>query len=197
MGSSFQISGFPVGSDNVALDILDLDGMLEIGRSSCYERPEEATCRPIINRNEAERAAFYASLLQSDTVLLLGIYRETGTKRILCGQISLADYNPRNGSLEIGYYLLPSERGHGLMRRAIYNLLTFLFRLKEPDIRKITAQTGAFNRASVKLLTQAGFQRDGVLRQHHELHGQLFDDYLFSILKSDYNRLSAVSAQHV
>ncbi|MEH2115208.1 MAG: GNAT family protein [Nostoc sp.] len=31
-----------------------------------------------------------------------------------------------------------------------------------------------------------GFHRDGILREHHELDGKLWDDYIYSILRSEW-----------
>lgn len=188
MGCQLHISGFPVRGEGLSLDVLDLGGLCETGRYAYSERLEESTCRPVVYRNEAERADDYRQLLQDRTVLSLGIYEGIREEQALAGKLTLFNYNTRNGSLEIGYYLIPSFRGRGLMKRALRVLLMFLFSLEEPVIRKVYAQTGAFNGASVRLLTEAGFQRDAVLRQHHELDGRLFDDYVFSVLRGEYER---------
>lgn len=37
----------------------------------------------------------------------------------------------------------------------------------------------------MNLLLQLGFSIDARLSQHHEYHGKLYDDYIFSLLASD------------
>lgn len=53
------------------------------------------------------------------------------------------------------------------------------------DFRKVYAQTDSFNISSMNLLLQLGFSIDARLSQHHEYHGKLYDDYIFSLLASD------------
>jgi len=53
-------------------------------------------------------------------------------------------------------------------------------------LNKLYGQTGEFNQAAVGLLKKLGFHRDAVLRQHHELDGGLYDDYVFSILREEW-----------
>ena len=54
------------------------------------------------------------------------------------------------------------------------------------ELNKLYCQTAAFNIGSVKLLEKLSFHRDGILREHHELDGKLWDDYIYSILRSDW-----------
>lgn len=58
--------------------------------------------------------------------------------------------------------------------------------LTTTELNKLYCQTAAFNIASVKLLDKLGFHRDGILREHHELDGKLWDDYIYSILRSEW-----------
>lgn len=51
---------------------------------------------------------------------------------------------------------------------------------------KIYAQTGEFNKSSINLLKQLHFHCDGHLREHHELDGILYEDYLFSLTRNDW-----------
>ncbi|WP_115840406.1 GNAT family N-acetyltransferase [Gottschalkia purinilytica] len=56
------------------------------------------------------------------------------------------------------------------------------------NINKITAQVGSFNIESNMLLKSLGFRLDGVLREHHDLDGKLYDDYVYSLLKREYKK---------
>ena len=35
------------------------------------------------------------------------------------------------------------------------------------------------------MLQKLNFKRDGVLRRHHELNGEWYDDYIFSLLSNE------------
>jgi [ribosomal protein S5]-alanine N-acetyltransferase len=54
------------------------------------------------------------------------------------------------------------------------------------NLNKLYCQTAAFNIASIKLLYKLKFHQDAVLREHHELDGKLWDDYIYSILRREW-----------
>lgn len=102
----------------------------------------------------------------------------------LVGRIRYFELNPRNRSAEIGYVLAPDGRGKGFAKEAIRLLAGFLF--DGLGLNKVYAQTASFNTSSIKLLESSGFQRDGVLREHHLYQGVLHDDHLYSLLLRDW-----------
>lgn len=109
------------------------------------------------------------------------VLRGTGT---LVGRIRFFDVNPRNRSCEIGYITAPGARGKGYAREAVGLLLGYLF--DGLGLNKVSAQTGAFNAPSIRLLEALGFQKDAVLREHHLLGGVLHDDLVYSILAREW-----------
>lgn len=110
----------------------------------------------------------------------------------LAGRVSYFDLNARNRSVEIGYIVGPPHRGRGVGREAVRLMLRLLFgRL---GFRKATAQTGAFNVASIALLRGLGFELDGRLREHHLVGDRYHDDLLFSLLAREW-REAALAAE--
>jgi RimJ/RimL family protein N-acetyltransferase len=107
----------------------------------------------------------------------------------LIGHVTYFDLNFRNRSVEIGYLLAPAARGKGFAREAIALLLGYLF--GGLGLNKVYAQTASSNTASTKMLEALGFQRDGVLRQHHMEDGELRDDFVYSILLSEWRARGA------
>ena len=73
---------------------------------------------------------------------------------------------------------------HRKKSEALTSLFYILF--KNMELNKIYAQTGSFNIESIELLEKMGFQRDGILRNHHELNDVFYDDYIFSILNKEW-----------
>jgi GNAT superfamily N-acetyltransferase len=67
----------------------------------------------------------------------------------------------KEGSVEIGYSLAPSARGHGIGTAVVAALVGRL--ATAPGIRRVTAVTGAHNTASRRLLARQGFRSAGTL----------------------------------
>ncbi len=150
----------PIITERLCIKKITADELLLIRADTKYDETNKMTCRPIIKREGIE----------------------------LVGKVSFNDYNPRNRSMELGYYMIPRFRKYGYMREALTSLLNILF--KNMELNKIYAQTGSFNIESIELLEKMGFKRDGILRNHHELNEKFYDDYIFSILNNEWNDVS-------
>ena len=86
--------------------------------------------------------------------------------------------------LEIGYSLLPNERGKGYCSEAIKIMADYLFLSK--DIGRIQAQTDPRNIASQKVLEKAGFKNEGTLRKSFFMRGEWRDAHIYSILREEW-----------
>jgi [ribosomal protein S5]-alanine N-acetyltransferase len=100
------------------------------------------------------------------------------------GWVTLFDFNSRNRSVEFGYGVIPAARGRGIGRRMLVSAFDRFF--QRPALSKLHCQTASFNLSSVRLLESLKLTRDAVLRQHHELDGKLYDDYIYSILRNEW-----------
>lgn len=109
-----------------------------------------------------------------------------GNAKEPAGKFNCFNINKRNKSCECGYALNPKYKGKGIGAKMIGYCVDYLF--KNYDFNKLYCQTGSFNKPSVKILKNLGFHRDGVLRQHHELDGQLWDDHIYSLLRSEWEK---------
>jgi RimJ/RimL family protein N-acetyltransferase len=85
---------------------------------------------------------------------------------------------------EIGYALVPSERGKGYCTEAIQLMVDYLFLSK--DIARIQATTHTKNVASQKVLEEVGFKREGTLRKLALIRGEKTDMFMFSILREEW-----------
>ena len=85
---------------------------------------------------------------------------------------------------EIGYVLIPNERGKGYCTEAVQIVSDYLFMSK--DIVRIQATTHMENVASQKILEKAGFQREGRIRKGMFAWGSWVDLYLYSILREEW-----------
>jgi [ribosomal protein S5]-alanine N-acetyltransferase len=139
------------------------------------DRLEEHTCRPIV---DGQRVAS-----SSEVRALVCFIDEVD---VPVGRFTFFDLNSRNRSAEFGYIINPAYRKRGVGTRMVTAGVSYLF--SELDLNKVYCQTASFNAASIKLLERLHFHRDAVLREHHELDGELWDDYIYSYLRAEWLR---------
>jgi ribosomal-protein-alanine N-acetyltransferase len=92
--------------------------------------------------------------------------------------------HPAGRQLEIGYSLVPSERGKGYCTEATQLMVDYLFLSK--DSMRIQAQTDPRNVASQKVLEKVGFKKEGTLRKSFFMRGEWRDAYVYSILREEW-----------
>jgi RimJ/RimL family protein N-acetyltransferase len=83
---------------------------------------------------------------------------------------------------ELGYWLAKPYWNLGVMTEAVKIVSNFAF--KEFGLQRITAHVFSFNLGSARVLEKAGFQCEGVLRQHYKKDGKIFDGKLYAKVKS-------------
>jgi len=145
------------------------------GQSS---RLEERTCRPVIHGRRIP-----PNLTVTRWLFLLDDRPEP------IGFFHYFDVNPRNQSAEFGYRVNPRYHHQGIGTEMLRLAISHLF--ASTDLNKVYCQSGAFNLPSIRLLEKLGFHRDGMLREHHELDGVLWDDYLYSLLRREWNPINS------
>jgi RimJ/RimL family protein N-acetyltransferase len=106
------------------------------------------------------------------------IEKKDGTK------IGTISHRPVFKTQEIGYAMLPSERGKGYCFEAVTIMVDYLFLSK--DIVRIQAHTDARNVASQKVLEKAGFKKEGTFRKEYFVRGEWRDSCTFSILREEW-----------
>jgi RimJ/RimL family protein N-acetyltransferase len=106
------------------------------------------------------------------------IEKKDGTK------IGFISHFLRAGEIEIGYNIVPNHRNKGYANEAIQTLVDYLFLSK--DIMRIQAKTDPENIQSWKALEKAGFKREGILRRTFYCRGKWRDDYIYSIIREEW-----------
>jgi RimJ/RimL family protein N-acetyltransferase len=86
--------------------------------------------------------------------------------------------------LEIWYQIHQDHRGRGVATQAASILINHLF--NATSVNRIQATVVVGNDASCKVLEKSGMQRDGIYRGVWYLHGAYRDEYLYSIIRSDW-----------
>jgi RimJ/RimL family protein N-acetyltransferase len=138
-----------------------------------FSRLEERTCRPIVNGKR----------IPPNPEVITWIFMMDGLEEPV-GRFSYFDVNPRNRSAEIGYMVNPQLRNQGIGSQILRIAINQLF--VTTALNKLYCQTGSFNTPSIRLLEKLGFRQEGVLREHHELDGRLWDDYIYSVLRREW-----------
>lgn len=84
-------------------------------------------------------------------------------------------------SAMIGYWLGEAYWGRGIMTRAVGALTERA--LAAPDLYRVYAFVFAWNKASMRVLEKAGYQREGILIRSGVKDGVLFDQVLYAITR--------------
>ena len=84
---------------------------------------------------------------------------------------------------EIGYLTFPPSRGMGMMSTVLRALVEFLF--ENYGFERIEVRTDVRNEGSRRTALKAGFTLEGILRRNYESDGEITDDAVFSMIKSD------------
>lgn len=85
---------------------------------------------------------------------------------------------------KLGYAIAAKEWGRGYATDAACALVTYAF--KELGLHRITAAIGPDNAASIAVVQQLGFAREGVLRDHVFTNGAWRDSVLLSVLAHEW-----------
>jgi RimJ/RimL family protein N-acetyltransferase len=88
------------------------------------------------------------------------------------------------GKTEIGYFVVPSERGKGYVSEAIKTTVDCIFQSK--NVERVQAKADPENIASWKALEKAGFKREGVLRRTFYCRGKWRDDCMYSVIREEW-----------
>ena len=82
-----------------------------------------------------------------------------GGQRVLIGNGGFKGPPDTEGTVEIGYSVLPQFRERGYATEAVNMLIAWAF--EDPGVRRVFAETGRDNFASIRVLDKAGFVQRG------------------------------------
>jgi RimJ/RimL family protein N-acetyltransferase len=92
--------------------------------------------------------------------------------------------HPAGKIQEIGYVMIPKERGKGYCTEAVRMMVDYLFLSK--DLSCIQAMTDVRNVASQKVLKKANFKKEGIIRKRFFIRGEWTDNTVYSILREEW-----------
>lgn len=104
----------------------------------------------------------------------------------LIGRIGLHQIDKINNNASIGYWLIESCQGQGIITTACIALLNIGF--KELNFQRVEILTATSNTKSAAIPLRLGFVHEGILRQVERHDQQYFDLNIFSILKNEWSQ---------
>jgi ribosomal-protein-alanine N-acetyltransferase len=122
-----------------------------------------------------------ARLVEPRTEFYLGVTKRDDDSVIGFARIGLSGVQAG----KLGYAIAAREWGRGYATDAARALVTYAF--KELGLHRTTAAIGPDNVASIAVVQQLGFTREGVLRDHVFTNGQWRDSVLFSVLAHEWS----------
>ncbi|MDH5732931.1 MAG: GNAT family N-acetyltransferase [Candidatus Bathyarchaeota archaeon] len=91
---------------------------------------------------------------------------------------------PEGKLIEIGYTLIPGERGKSYCTEAVKLMIDYLFLSK--NIIRVQAPTDPRNISSQRVLEKAGFKKEAIVRKSNVIRGKWRDRALYSILRKEW-----------
>ncbi len=105
-------------------------------------------------------------------------------ERRLVGLIGLKDTDYLNLKTEIGYWLVESMTGKGIMTRSVKALIEFVF--NSMMMNRIQIKCGVGNYKSSAIPKRLGFVFEGVERDGEKHQNRFIDLEVYSLLKKEY-----------
>lgn len=188
MNSEFEFNNFPElqtercflrkATENDRYDIFDL-----------YAQEDVVKYMPFTPFTSVEDAVdemnWYLKIFKEQSGLRWMI-EDRETHKVI-GTCGFLNYEKEHHRAEIGYDLSPIYWGKGIMTEVVSCIMQF--GLMNMALNKIEARVDPGNEASLRLMYKLGFHKEGVLRQHEFEKGRYVDLAVFSILKSEYQRI--------
>lgn len=116
------------------------------------------------------------------TMIRWGIVPRGYTEAV--GTTGFNDFTQHDLRAELGYGLAQDWWGQGLMTEANRAVIDFGFRTLE--LNRIEAAVLEGNTRSLRVLEKLGFQREGLLREHHIVAGEPRDFWMLSVLRREW-----------
>lgn len=133
-----------------------------------------------------EQMLWYEKLLSERTGMWWGIPENERDE--LVGACGFNDWERTHRRIELGYWLLPSYWGQGIMQKALPSILRHAF--LHLNVHRIHADVEPENPASSNLLRKLGFVHEGTLRDVECKDGGHVSLHQFSLLATDPSALA-------
>ncbi|MGA3599438.1 GNAT family N-acetyltransferase [Lysinibacillus agricola] len=138
---------------------------------------------PFNSIEDAKHEMNWYEKIFKEQIGLRWVIEDPTTKKVI-GTCGFLHYEKAHNRIEIGYDLMPTYWGKGIMKETLESIIHFAF--TKMNINKIEAKVEPENTSSLRLLEKLNFQQEGILREHEFEKGQYVDLVIFSKLKREY-----------
>jgi RimJ/RimL family protein N-acetyltransferase len=97
------------------------------------------------------------------------------------GTICLEKIDNVNKKASIGYWVAKSYRNRGIATKAVKLVVSFGF--NKLKLKRVYAKVNEDNAQSRRVLENAGFEKEGILRKNVFKDGKYYDEYRYAIVK--------------
>lgn len=101
----------------------------------------------------------------------------------IIGTCTLAHLDAQHKRAEVGFALARAHWGKGYISEVVPAIIRFAF--EELGLERLTADADPRNHGSIRALERAGFVREGYLRSHYRIYGEVQDAVTFGLLRSE------------
>ncbi len=129
-----------------------------------------------------ERAERLPDLASDGKLVELAVSEEGGDAFL--GSMMLHSFDAKHRRCEVGYWLVPAARGHGLGSRAVSLAVAWAF--DALDLLRGEMTTTPDNEAVLALAQRLGFAHEGVLRKRNVERGRRVDVVWFGVLREEW-----------
>lgn len=102
----------------------------------------------------------------------------------IAGMISFNFFDLIRSSADIGYWLSPEFRGHGIVTKAVKGMCDLGF--QDFGFNRIVIKIAVDNKMSNAVAKRAGFTLEGILRQNERLDDGYHDENIYSLLRKEW-----------
>lgn len=139
-------------------------------------------------RAELKDVRAFISHVQMGQLAQRNYYFGIWHKGQLVGEIANMETTRVHKSAHLGYWLIVSAQGQGIMRRCMRRMIDFVF--EELDLNRIQVHVAPGNARSLVLPRKLGFTEEGRLRQVEWLYDHFVDHIVFGLLRSEWDQPS-------
>jgi methionyl-tRNA formyltransferase/GNAT superfamily N-acetyltransferase len=177
-----QEGGQMLKAEHTALTTLSIDDLPAL--AVWLNEPEQMLCNtPYKPVQEGQHEAWFESVQHCNDLIIFGIRLLESKKLIGSCQLHSVNYVHRSAELQtrIGD---TSQRGQGYGMEAVRLLLEFAF--KDLNLHRVYLHVFSTNTAAIRLYENAGFKKEGMLREAAYINGKYVDLAVMGILRDEY-----------
>ncbi|MFD2616277.1 GNAT family N-acetyltransferase [Terrilactibacillus laevilacticus] len=172
-------------NENIDLKVLEMKDASTLFTVIDNERHELREYVPWVDHFQSESDVYPIIEIWNDQFKMnMGMQMGIFYKNKFVGMVEFQKYDWRNKSTSMGYWLVSSARGKGIMTTCCHALIDYGFNVL--GLNRIEIRAASQNDSSRAVARRLGFIHEGHIRSAEWLHGHYIDHDLYGLLQSDW-----------